>query len=188
MLYFEGRSQLMKSIAFNKKVVEVGVNIGQFSSLILQAQPSILYLVDAWEKQNLDNYNKDILYNTDYNNNYKLVCNRFQNIQNVKIIKAYSLDAVKMFSDAYFDIVYLDANHSKQGVYKDLVFWTPKIKSGGFMCGHDYLTEDMQSNTDLFTNGVREAVQQFLKETNRQLYALSIRTASFPDCSFVFRV
>jgi cephalosporin hydroxylase len=188
MFYFEGRSQLMKALAFQKRVVEVGVNIGQFSSLILEACPLELYLVDCWEQQNLNNYENDILYNSNHTEAYKYVCSKFYHMKNIKIIKDYSLKAVQNFPDKYFDIVYLDANHSKESVYQDLIAWTPKIKSGGFMSGHDYLLPDMTVDNTHIVNGVREAVQKFLLETNRKLYALSIRTTQVPDCSFVFQI
>ena len=42
------------------------------------------------------------------------------------------------FPDQSIDIVYVDADHSYDGVTKDLELWTPKVKPGGIMSGHDY--------------------------------------------------
>ncbi len=42
------------------------------------------------------------------------------------------------FPDQSIDIVYVDADHSYEGVTKDLELWTPKVKTGGIISGHDY--------------------------------------------------
>ena len=46
--------------------------------------------------------------------------------------------ASHLFPDQSVDICYVDADHSYDGVYKDLETWTPKIKPGGIISGHDY--------------------------------------------------
>jgi hypothetical protein len=43
-----------------------------------------------------------------------------------------------MFDDGSLDAVYLDGNHNKHSVVKDLKNWIPKIKKGGTVSGHDY--------------------------------------------------
>jgi cephalosporin hydroxylase len=42
------------------------------------------------------------------------------------------------YEDESLDFVYIDANHSYDGVIKDLQDWYPKIKKGGMISGHDY--------------------------------------------------
>ena len=56
----------------------------------------------------------------------------------VRIITGKSADAVKMFDDNFFDFVFIDATHSYECVKQDIIDWGPKVKSGGFLCGHDY--------------------------------------------------
>lgn len=36
------------------------------------------------------------------------------------------------------DFVYLDANHMYEEVLQDIRTWTPKVRKGGFVIGHDY--------------------------------------------------
>ena len=36
-----------------------------------------------------------------------------------------------------FDIVYIDADHSYTSVMQDIGYWSPKVKNGGYLCGHD---------------------------------------------------
>lgn len=37
-----------------------------------------------------------------------------------------------------FDLVFIDADHQKEFVLADVMAWTPLLKSGGVLCGHDY--------------------------------------------------
>ena len=43
-----------------------------------------------------------------------------------------------LFPEQSIDICFVDADHSYEGVTKDLELWTPKVKPGGIMSGHDY--------------------------------------------------
>jgi hypothetical protein len=36
------------------------------------------------------------------------------------------------------DFVFIDANHSTEAVRADIRLWSPKIRSGGYLFGHDY--------------------------------------------------
>lgn len=35
------------------------------------------------------------------------------------------------------DFVFIDADHSYEGVKRDLTEWTPKVRAGGLISGHD---------------------------------------------------
>lgn len=49
-----------------------------------------------------------------------------------------SLDAVKYFEDKSIDILFIDGDHSYNGVKTDIENYLPKIKPGGIIAGHDY--------------------------------------------------
>ncbi len=53
------------------------------------------------------------------------------------------------------DFVYLDANHSFEGVFRDLRLWAVKVRTGGIIGGHDYGHPDFP--------GVRTAVDRFFR-------------------------
>lgn len=49
-----------------------------------------------------------------------------------------SFDRAKDFKDKSIDFLFLDANHTKEFVSKDIAAFLPKMKPGGIMAGHDY--------------------------------------------------
>jgi predicted O-methyltransferase YrrM len=49
------------------------------------------------------------------------------------------VEASKDFEDGSLDFIYIDANHNLLRVVEDLWHWVPKVRSGGAICGHDYI-------------------------------------------------
>jgi hypothetical protein len=54
-----------------------------------------------------------------------------------KVLKMDSVEASSHFQDRFFDVVFIDGDHVYEGISRDLDAWTPKVKSGGILCGHD---------------------------------------------------
>lgn len=54
-------------------------------------------------------------------------------------------EASERFSEDSVDFVYLDGDHSYEGVTSDIRAWKPKLKSGGWMGGHDYDLDSVES-------------------------------------------
>jgi predicted O-methyltransferase YrrM len=57
----------------------------------------------------------------------------------VRIVREYSMDAVKKYPDESLDFVYIDANHAFPYVAEDIFYWEKKVRPGGIVSGHDYL-------------------------------------------------
>jgi len=51
--------------------------------------------------------------------------------------KGYTTEVAKLIPDNSLDFVFIDADHSFKGVDDDIVNWSPKVKRGGFIIGHD---------------------------------------------------
>ena len=60
------------------------------------------------------------------------------------------------------DLVYVDASHDEESVYRDLCNWFPFIKNHGVICGDDWKWE-----------GVKKAVKTFARENQ-----LNIKTSN----------
>jgi len=70
-----------------------------------------------------------------------------------------SASASKLFTDGFFDLVFLDASHWYPEVIKDINLWKPKVRPGGILAGHDY-----QAYADGDTIDIRRW-QDFARET-----------------------
>lgn len=57
-------------------------------------------------------------------------------------IKLPSVEASKLYADESLDFVYIDAAHDYDSIKADVEAWLPKVKVGGYLCGHDYITWD----------------------------------------------
>jgi predicted O-methyltransferase YrrM len=53
--------------------------------------------------------------------------------------------AAESFEDNSIDIIFIDANHSYEGVKKDLQSWFSKVKIKGIIAGHDFWAEQVKS-------------------------------------------
>jgi predicted O-methyltransferase YrrM len=49
-----------------------------------------------------------------------------------------SADFALVIPDNSMDVVYIDADHSYESAKEDISLYLNKVKSGGFICGHDY--------------------------------------------------
>jgi predicted O-methyltransferase YrrM len=89
------------------------------------------------------------------------IWNKYPNI--IGIEKA-SLEVAPTFPDGFFDFVYLDAMHDYVSVTHDIIAWRSKIKTGGFIGGHDYI------NPNKFGQQVWKAVADIFGEANVKQY------------------
>jgi hypothetical protein len=141
---------------------EIGVFIGINAAYLLQnLSIGRLYLVDTY-KPYFDGGQEH--YTQDQMNNFHATMMRtiaHSNFENVMPIIQESAWAAKLFSDNYFDFVYIDASHAYDDVLNDINTWWPKVKHGGLFGGHDYgnLTQNPMAGAE-----VKKAVDDFLKE------------------------
>ncbi len=56
----------------------------------------------------------------------------------IQIIREDSVEAAQIFMDGTLDFVFIDADHRAPAPGLDIAAWTPKIKRGGIIAGHDY--------------------------------------------------
>lgn len=106
-----------------KRIAEVGVCKGEMAVPIMEACDLDYYaLIDPALNNSLGIY--DFI----------------ANHPEVELFEMTSKVASVYFSDAYnlFDLVIIDAIHTEEAVDEDIHLWTPRVRVGGIMCGHDY--------------------------------------------------
>lgn len=160
-------------------VAEIGVAKGNFSKLILEkTDPEKLYLIDVWDDLSMTYPDKTMVSKKRQQKRFDSVSKYFRNYSKVSIIREKSIESSALFKDEYFDWIYIDADHSYDGCYNDLKAFHTKVKSNGYICGHDWLADGY--NRKGF--GVNDAVKDFVYENN---YCLSIITNEDKYASFV---
>ena len=138
---WESVAALLTRFNLTSSGVEVGVKEGKFSAHLLTVFPALKMTgVDPYEPQpqsesmgyaDYRGWNfKNIL--TALDKNTSKFGNRFV------LLREYSLTAAAKFEPQSVDFVFIDAQHTYDGVREDILAWKDKIKPGGILCGHDY--------------------------------------------------
>lgn len=159
--------------------VEIGVLRGEYSKLILERWKNCqLYLVDTW--RHLDNYVD--MNGQDDKYHYECLLKTCENTKpwqnRAHIIRMDSAISANIFPDEHFDFVYIDADHSYEGVMRDIKAWWPKVKKGGLFCGDDYIPDDgdiwmtVTGKPPVYAGkfGVRKAVTEFSATADVTIY------------------
>lgn len=151
------RTQLVELLKYYKlplTAVEVGVAEGLNSKDLLDAGLDKLYMVDNWAT--IQGIKGDGNFPQSWHDkNYSDAMERISSFRNkVVVLKGLSQDMCKNVPDESVSMIYLDGDHSYEGVMRDLNCWYSKVVKGGIIAGHDYL------NTSY---GVKEAVADFFK-------------------------
>lgn len=140
MIIFDTRDEMLTQCAKGGTICEIGVFRGDFSRVLLNnTLPSELHLIDIFSGK-LGSGDKDgnnMIY-TDLNDEYERLKKLYSNDTRVKIHRGYSYEVLNSFGDEYFDMIYIDGDHSYDGVKKDLALAVLKVKNGGLIAGHDY--------------------------------------------------
>jgi hypothetical protein len=174
MKFYNTRTDLLGLVKRGSTIAEIGVFKGEFSKQILDlCCPKKLVLIDLWEGHipsgdlngnNLETFSSDFLYQS--------VCENFSNEPTVEIVKAPS-NKLAEYSNDHFDAIYIDGDHSYEGVKADLEMSLNLVKNGGFIMGHDYLINPERAQ-NYYDFGVKSAVDEFCLKYGQRIYALAL--------------
>ena len=133
---WEGLPGLFRDLGFMTGA-EIGVLKGQWSELMCKTIPGLkMSCVDnwtCWEDQ-------QSYWNQDRLNEYEKITREKLGKYDCEIIKMWSMDAVRFCPDESLDFVFIDGNHSFQFVTNDIAEWSRKVRIGGIVAGHDYIS------------------------------------------------
>ena len=143
-----------------RRGAEIGTARGNNAITLARNIPDLkLYCVDSWMLYDgmHDFTDAGIMYEYGVS-----AAARLRPYPDTKLIKAFSMDAVKKFADESLDFVYIDANHELPYVTEDIFYWSKKVRSGGIVSGHDYLDEQRPDGLI----HVKEAVHAYTEAFN----------------------
>lgn len=111
---------------------EIG-SYGGVSSELFANYVKELHCVDVWKEYGVGGLEQNKL--TSAEERFDKLLTKYDNIKKVKM---NSESGSKLYPDEYFDLVYIDADHSYESVINDIRYWLPKVKNGGILSGHDF--------------------------------------------------
>jgi methyltransferase family protein len=173
-------------MGLTRYAAEIGVQQGKYSELLIRDTGFLhFFCIDPWcvwpdTEYGNDSANVDQSTHDSY---YEDTVKRLEPYDNVSVLQLTSAEASTRLPDDYLDFVYLDANHSFITVKEDIEIWYPKIRRGGILAGHDYLTEEKKNEVNRPYYGVKKAVDFFCLEHDLVLHL----TKDFYTSWYVFK-
>lgn len=143
-------------------LAEIGVGYGGNAENILNNRNvEILYGVDPFTHDE----NADSVMNVsqeDFDDIYKFVTKKLSPFNDrLKLIRKPSVGATDDVPDN-LDFIYIDGDHSYQGVFDDLCAWFKKVRVGGIIAGHDYDHPALP--------GIKKAVDEFFRRFGWEIH------------------
>lgn len=146
-------------------VAEAGVDHGDFSARILAiTKPAKLHLIDFWGSKRYHAALQDHV--------RKRFADEIGSGQ-LQIDLGLSTEVLPKYPDAYFDWIYIDTDHGYRVTAAELAIARSKVKPGGVIAGHDYVTGNWDGGVRY---GVVEAVHEFCVKHDWELFLLTHET------------
>ena len=126
------------------RMAEIGVWKGTLAWFVMQNCPDVseYWAIDPWRympspDSQMDDYYRQLdIYQWDQAA-FDTYCIMQTYPDRLHVIRLPSVEAAPLFIDEYFDCVFIDGDHSFEGMSSDLIAWHPKIKKGKLICGDD---------------------------------------------------
>lgn len=121
-------------------VVELGTNIGSTSILLSQCAKQVI-TVDIFEDTDLiESPAQREMYKNHFQSNqhyHAVISAKLSAFENISIVKSLSYAYADKIPDESIDAIFIDADHSYQGVKRDFEAWYSKVVKGGTFLFHD---------------------------------------------------
>lgn len=170
------RNDIIEHLKCNQIIAEIGVLGGDFSELLLK-KSKFLYLIDLY---NANDWEWAKRFNS--SSHYDYVRNKFLKNQNVRLIKGNSYEVLDRFQNDYFDVIYVDGDHSYDVVKKDLQVAYKKLKKGGLLWINDYTMYDHHTKS---IYGVQKATNEIINEHKMRVAYFAFNNSNFHDICLI---
>ena len=147
--------EMFRDLGF-KKGAEIGVARGEFSKQMHETIPDL-------ELLSVDNYLPRQISQRRRMKQYVAAKKALSRYPGNTMVREESLVAAMKVPDGSLDFVYIDADHTFNGVVCDIVLWAQKVRRGGVVAGHDYIAGRK-------TYGVIDAVDMYCKHNRVNLH------------------
>ena len=172
---FPTRIDMLSVVPKHGVYAEIGVFKGQFSDVLCKVlQPQKLVLIDLFsgfevsgdqDGNNMERANLESVYT------HLVAVSKTYPALSVR--KGDSSTILNSFPNNTFDMIYIDGDHSYQGMRKDLDVALLKVKPGGWILGHDF-GQNFEKAKRVHKFGVEKAVREVCIQFNQSVTVLGM--------------
>ena len=159
--------KIARSLRENSVIVEIGSFKGKSTCFIAEGigdKKMQFFCIDPWMDGLMQEKGNAIF--REFLKNTKRYRNRFS------ILRKFSHEVIKEWpTNRKIDFLWVDGDHSYEGVKKDTLNWIPLVKKGSFICFHDYRDAP----------GVKKVVDELVKDKE-------IKFVSAEGCIYVSKL
>ena len=160
---------IVRRLPRNAKMAEVGVLLGALSEYVLRNSNAHVVMVDNWQTADKQPaaYRATRDAHANHTDTWRVDAHKAEAMKRAAMFpgrafirEGWSTDIAAYIPDGSLDLVFLDADHSYDGVRADIEAWLPKVRNGGWIGGHDYGNGDPAYDF----SGVKRAVDEAFPE------------------------
>ena len=178
-LYYDVLPQVINDMGYTN-VLEIGVALGGHAEALLKnTSIEIYYGVDPYRTYD-DAFCYNIAKHSSLNpqQNFDYLYMWVNQIRlapytgRYQLIRKPSVEAAELFSEESLDCIFVDGDHTTEGVLADLSAWFPKVKKGHLILGDDYYMESVSLAVDSFFKKQGAEVFFFTSKTGYKIWAV----------------
>lgn len=131
---------------------EIGLLKGKTFGFMLAAGLRIIG-VDRWQQVELSDVDGAETYRRFDMAAAEAQCRAIAARYGATILKGDSVEMAGQVPDGSLDFVFIDALHTTESVRADIAAWAPKVRTGGWITGHDWWFPSVRAALDEVTPG-----------------------------------
>lgn len=169
-----------------KTYLEIGVREGDTFDSRVPFVSEKAVAIDCWDLFETDSQNDMGRSRKQAQLQYNRLRDKYRENDAVDVIRNFSNDMAffnTLFEDGYFDMIFIDGDHSYEGVKEDLNNWWSKCNT--LFCGHDYMLTPTTWNGVVC--GVKQAVDEFIVEREEEIKMFRVFEKSANPTWFIWK-
>lgn len=173
---FETRNQMLAfytGLLDQPRMLEIGVFEGQFLHyLYSQCNPSSqIDAVDLFQGTTCsgDVDGNNVKY-VNIEESYRYMQDKYKSDPRITLYASDSAKFLQSVPDNTYDVIYIDGDHSYEGVLRDITLALQKVKPNGYIMGNDYEMNMSKART-MYNFGVKRAVDEFCATYRQHIIA-----------------
>jgi hypothetical protein len=178
------RNAILPLLPKAARIVEVGVGFGDFSRLIVDlCQPAHFVAIDLFTLHEQETIwgrsTREVFGGATHEQAYRTRFAAELEAGRMTVLAGDSAACLERLQDASVDVIYLDADHTYDGVTRDLAALRPKLRDDGWLVLNDYAPSSIGFPDMPY--GVIQACHEFMVSNDWEMTHLALAWAMYCD-------